>query len=61
MTARRIVVRPVYQATPLVPFVFAAHNDGIAHLQWDPLGQLEIVGDENGQAVSHADQEPLVR
>ena len=60
LDALRIVVRPVHEPAEIVPLVHAANPDTIAHAERHALGQVDIVGNQQGPVVADIDDEPLV-
>lgn len=41
--ALRVMVRPVHQATQLIPFVHAAKPDPVTNTEWHAFCQVDIV------------------
>jgi hypothetical protein len=58
----RISMRPVDDASPLIPLILAAELDVISSLQRsNPIGQLDVVRDQDCFPGRHPDDESLVR
>ena len=57
---RRIVVGPMDHATALVPDVLASQRHRISRLYGDARCEIPIMGDQNRETVSYADQKPLM-
>jgi len=56
----RIVVRPVDQATKVIPFIHAADQHAITHSHRHSFGQAEIVCNQQRCPVADIDDEALV-
>ena len=53
-------MRPVHQAAEIVPLVHAAKLEPVAQSERDPLCQVDVVCDQQGLTVPHANNEPLM-
>jgi hypothetical protein len=56
----RVRVRPVHQATLIIPLVNAAKADSVAHADGHALRQVEVVGNQQRLAARQLQYEPLV-
>jgi len=54
------MMRPVHEAAQVVPFVHATNVYPVAHANGNTLGEVNVVGDEQGSAGAYIQYEPLV-
>jgi hypothetical protein len=56
----RIVVRPVQQASEFIPLVHTAKLNPIADADRQSVGEIDVVRNQQGLAVTHIEDETLV-
>ena len=55
-----VVVRPVHQPAKIVPLIHTAKLDAIAHAQRHPLGEVDVVDDQQRIAACEPQDKALV-
>jgi len=58
--AHRIAVRPVHQSAAFVPLVHTAKSQSIAEADRNPVGQIDIVGDQERMAIAQLEDHALM-
>jgi hypothetical protein len=58
--AQRVLVRPVHEATVLIPFVDAAKCDPVTQADWHAQREFEVVRDQQSLAPGQLHYEALV-
>lgn len=53
-------MRPVQESTKVIPLVHAPHVHPVAHAERHALRKIDVVGDEQGPAITDVDDEALV-
>ena len=54
------MVRPVHQTAEIVPLIHAAYANTIAKTERHVFRDIDVVGDQQGPAITYVDNEPLV-
>lgn len=53
-------MRPMHQAAKIIPLVHAAKPEPVAYAERYPLCQVDVVCDQQGLTIPHADNESLM-
>ena len=56
----RIMMGPVDEATQVVPFVRAPNLHPITHPEWNAIGEVNVVGNQQRPAGANVDDETLM-
>ena len=56
----RVKMRPMHKSTQVVPFVHAPNLHPVAHPEWNAIGEVNVVGNQQRPAGANVDDEALM-